>query len=221
VSLLLNKANKRSFEGHPIAGWPFFFLQQISTLSIFSPVFFLPLNIILHFSLRITAMYHFKTFCTMMALCAIMSASAIHCHAQKNGSLANREQKSTKGKLYAGAKVGLVYILGLEMSYVLETQNTSRLYLAAALQSSFIINSANAGGGVFLGRSGVAVGCRYHHLLWFESENDSKIQPGYGPEVIYNKTIGTKYIVNLHAGGIITKGSFFPDISFGVFLPLN
>ena len=53
------------------------------------------------------------------------------------------------------------------------------------------------------------------------SEAESKIQPGYGPEVVYNKTIGTKYIINLHAGGIITEGSFFPDVSFGVFLPLN
>lgn len=93
--------------------------------------------------------------------------------------------------------------------------------MAAAIQTSLVVNSANVGGGVFLGKTGIGIGCRYHHLLWFESESDSKIQPGYGPEVVWNRTIGTKYIINLHAGGIITEGSFFPDISFGVFLPLN
>jgi hypothetical protein len=131
------------------------------------------------------------------------------------------QNSNTKHNFYLGAKVGLVYILGIETNYILQTREINRLYLAAAVQSSFIVNSINAGGGIFLGKTGVGLGCRYHHLLWFESEKDSKIQPGYGPELVYNKTIGTKYIINLHAGGIITKGSFFPDISFGVFLPLN
>ena len=135
------------------------------------------------------------------------------------------KEKDTEAKsnhnFYLGAKVGLVYILGVETNYIFQTQDINRFYMAAAIQTSFIVNSVNAGGGVFLGRSGIGLGCRYHHLLWFESESDSKIQPGYGPEIVYNKTIGTKYIINLHAGGIITKGSFFPDISFGVFLPLN
>jgi len=131
------------------------------------------------------------------------------------------KSQSVKNQFYLGAKVGLVFILGIEANYILQTNNVNRLYLATAIQSSFIINSVNAGGGFFLGRTGIGIGCRYHHLLWFESEKESKIQPGYGPELVYNKTIGTKYIVNLHVGGIITEGSFFPDISFGIFLPLN
>jgi hypothetical protein len=131
------------------------------------------------------------------------------------------QEKTVRSNLYVGAKVGLVYVLGIEMNYILQTHEVDRLYLAAAIQSSFIVNSANVGGGFFLGRTGVGVGCRYHHLLWFESEKESKIQPGYGPELIYNKTIGTKYMINLHAGAIITEGSLFPDISFGVFIPLN
>ena len=134
---------------------------------------------------------------------------------------AQEKSKNANHQFYLGAKVGIAYILGIETNYILQTKYVNRLYLAAAVQSSFIINSVNAGGGIFLGRSGIGIGCRYHHLLWFESEKDSKIQPGYGPELVYNKTIGTKYIINLHAGGIITEGSFFPDISFGVFLPLN
>ena len=132
-----------------------------------------------------------------------------------------KQNGGTKSNFYLGAKLGLIYVFGIEANYILQTRDINRMYLAAAIQSSFIVNSINAGGGVFLGRTGVGVGCRYHHLLWFESEKDSKIQPGYGPELVYNKTIGTKYIINLHAGGIITKGSFFPDVSFGVFLPLN
>lgn len=128
---------------------------------------------------------------------------------------------TVKNNFYAGAKVGLVFLLGLELNYIMQTHGTNRFYLAVAAQSSLIINSANAGGGIFLGKTGIGVGCRYHHLLWFESEKESKIQPGYGPEIIYNKTIGTKNIINLHVGGIISEGSFFPDISFGIFLPLN
>ena len=128
---------------------------------------------------------------------------------------------SNHNNVYLGAKLGLVFVFGLELEYIFQTKNINRFYLAAAVQSSVIINSANAGGGFFLGRSGIGVGCRYHHLLWFENEKESTIQPGFGPEVVYNKTIGTKYIINLHAGGIVTEGSFFPDISFGVFLPLN
>ena len=122
---------------------------------------------------------------------------------------------------YLGAKLGLVYIFGIELDYIIQSKDINRFYMAAAVQSSLIVNSINAGGGFFLGRTGVGLGCRYHHLLWFESEKDSKIQPGYGPEIVWNGRIGTKYIINLHAGGIITKGSFFPDVSFGVFLPLN
>ncbi len=140
---------------------------------------------------------------------------------ESSNSKKGKDSKKTNHNFYLGAKVGLVYVFGIELEYIIQTNEISRIYLATSVQSSLIINSFNAGGGFFLGKTGVGLGCRYHHLLWFESEKESKIQPGYGPEVIWNKTIGTKYIVNLHAGGIITEGSFFPDISFGVFLPLN
>ena len=141
----------------------------------------------------------------------------------QNSALETNSEKIHSGKnnIYLGAKVGLVYLFGVELEYIYKTKDINRFYLAAAIQSSVIINSANAGGGFFLGNTGIGLGCRYHHLLWFESEKESKIQPGYGPEVVYNKTIGTKYIVNLHAGCVISEGYLFPDISFGVFLPLN
>jgi len=168
-------------------------------------------------------MYLLKTiriFAFIAALAFVTESSA------SLGSVLGDDEKESKKStmdhnFYLGAKVGLVYIIGIETNYIIQSRDVNRVYLAAAIQTSFIVNSINAGGGVFLGKTGVGLGCRYHHLLWFESESDSKIQPGYGPEIVYNKTIGTKYIINLHAGGIITKGSFFPDISFGVFLPLN
>lgn len=122
---------------------------------------------------------------------------------------------------FAGAKVGIVYLFGLELQYNLTTKGVSRMYLAAAVQSSVVVNSANAGGGVFMGKTGLGLGCRYHHLLWFESEADSHIQPGYGPEIIWNKKIGAKNLINLHAGGVVTDGAFFPDISFGLMIPLK
>lgn len=169
-------------------------------------------------------MFSLRTFGVFFLLSFIFTIPPRICRAQTIGetnSETSKQEKTVRNNFYVGAKVGLVYVLGIEMNYILQTHEVNRLYLAAAIQSSFIVNSANAGGGFFLGKSGLGVGCRYHHLLWFESEKDSKIQPGYGPELVYNKTIGTKYIINLHAGGIITEGSFFPDISFGVFIPLN
>ncbi len=131
------------------------------------------------------------------------------------------DDKTVYHNFYLGGKLGLAFIFGIELNYIIQSREVNRTYFAAAIQSSLIVSSANVGGGVFLGKTGIGIGCRYHHLLWFESEKDSKIQPGYGPEVVWNGRIGSKYLINLHAGGIITKGSFFPDISFGVFLPLN
>jgi hypothetical protein len=169
-------------------------------------------------------MFSLRALGAFFLLSVIFAIPSRICRAQTIGETNSetiKQEKTVRNNFYIGAKVGLVYVLGIEMNYILQTHEVNRLYLAAAIQSSFIVNSANAGGGFFLGNSGLGVGCRYHHLLWFESEKDSKIQPGYGPELVYNKTIGTKYIINLHAGAIITEGSFFPDISFGVFIPLN
>jgi len=122
---------------------------------------------------------------------------------------------------FAGAKVGLIYLFGLELQYNLATKGVNRMYLAAAVQSSVVVNSANIGGGIFLGKTSLGLGCRYHQLLWFKGEAESQIQPGYGPEIIWNKKIGEKNLINLHAGGIITEGAFFPDISFGLMIPLK
>ncbi len=161
-----------------------------------------------------------------VAFFALITVPFFHCHAQgANASSQDIEEKAMdshgNNRYYLGAKLGVIYVFGIEFQYIYQTKDVKRFYLASSVQTSLIVNSFNAGGGVFIGKSNVGIGCRYHHLLWFESEKDSKIQPGYGPEMVWSKTIGTKYIVNLHAGGIITKGSFFPDISFGVFLPLN
>lgn len=130
-------------------------------------------------------------------------------------------EKTSKSHWYAGARLGAAFIFGLEMQYNYVSRDVPRIYLAAAAQSSLILNTINGGGGVFLGQTGLGVGCRYHHLLWFENEKDTQIQPGYGPEIIWNKNIGTKYLVNLHAGCVISDGSYFPDITFGLLLPLN
>ena len=164
-------------------------------------------------------------FFTFLFICsfsiAFASISLEDSDINSSKSQEDAEIKRTNHNFYLGAKVGLVYVIGIELEYIIQSNEINRIYLATSVQTSLIVNSINAGGGFFLGKTGVGLGCRYHHLLWFESENDSKIQPGYGPEVIWNKTIGTQYVINLHAGGIITKGSFFPDLSFGVFLPLN
>jgi hypothetical protein len=159
--------------------------------------------------------------CSLSLLVIFISNSAISAQGTDAAEDPTPAAKSVNHNFYLGGKLGIIYVFGVEMNYILKSNDVNRMYLAAAAQTSFVVNSINAGGGFFVGKKGIGIGCRYHHLLWFESEKDSKIQPGYGPEVVWNKTIGTKYIINLHAGGIITKGAFFPDISFGVFLPLN
>lgn len=152
---------------------------------------------------------------------SIFSSAKSYCQNSALPEVENEVSKKIDHNFYLGGKLGLIYVFGIEMEYIIQSNEINRVYFAAAIQTSLVVNSINAGGGFFLGKTGIGIGCRYHHLLWFESEKDSKIQPGYGPEVVWNRTIGTKYIINLHAGGIITEGSFFPDISFGVFLPLN
>lgn len=159
--------------------------------------------------------------CLVIAIIYLLSSVYSFAQDQQVPSLKIESEKSIQHNFYLGGKLGLIYVFGIELNYIIQSQEINRIYMAAAIQTSLVVNSANVGGGVFLGKTGIGIGCRYHHLLWFESESDSKIQPGYGPEVVWNRTIGTKYIINLHAGGIITEGSFFPDISFGVFLPLN
>jgi hypothetical protein len=156
-----------------------------------------------------------------IAMALMFNAYSVLLAGPSTDKIENANEKNTEHNFYVGAKVGFAYVLGVELNYILKTREVNRLYLAAAIQSSFVVNSANAGGGFFIGKSGIGFGCRYHHLLWFESEPKTKIQPGYGPEIVYSKTIGTKYIINLHGGAIITEGIVFPDISFGVFIPLN
>lgn len=158
---------------------------------------------------------------TIVTLVIVLSYSNTIAQDDPTSVTIEQSNKKVNHNFFLGGKLGLIFVFGIEMDYIIQTHEINRVYFAAAIQSSLIINSANIGGGFFLGKTGVGLGCRYHHLLWFDIEKDSKIQPGYGPEVVWNKTIGTKYIINLHAGGIITEGSFFPDISFGVFLPLN
>ena len=151
----------------------------------------------------------------------MISLTTVQAQEQQDSILDYRAANSVSHNFYLGGKLGFVYLFGIETNYIMQSKGVNRIYLAAAIQTSLIVNSVNGGGGFFLGKTGIGLGCRYHHLLWFEGEPESKIQPGYGPEVVWNRTIGTKYIVNLHAGCIVTEGSFFPDISFGVFLPLN
>lgn len=128
-----------------------------------------------------------------------------------------------KTPFYAGAKVGALFLFGVEINCIIRNKDHKIGYLAAAAQTSLLLSSLNAGGGIIFGKTGLGIGCRYHHLLWFEKEGNEQIQPAVGPEIVWKKAMGSsqRIMVNLQAGMAISKTSLFPDISIGLFLPLR
>jgi hypothetical protein len=132
-------------------------------------------------------------------------------------------QEGTTHHFLTGVKVGAVFVFGVELDYILKHKGRKLLYIAAAGQTSIVINTINGGGGFFLTRWGLGVGCRYNHVIRLYDENISVGIPGYSPEVVWYKEMGLNrnWYINLRAATIITKEDFWPDISFGIFLPLN
>ena len=128
-----------------------------------------------------------------------------------------------KTPFYAGAKVGALFLFGVEINCIIRNKDHKIGYLAAAAQTSLLLSSLNAGGGIIFGKTGIGIGCRYHHLLWFEKEGNEQIQPAVGPEIVWKNAMGSsqRIMVNLQAGMAISKTSLFPDISIGLFLPLR
>jgi hypothetical protein len=127
-------------------------------------------------------------------------------------------------RFLAGARIGAVFAFGLEFNYIYKPHNTEIFYLAAAAETSIVLNSVNAGGGIFLGNSGIGLGCRYNYMLWFELEDSERNSPGVAPEIVYYRRLGfrSNIYLNLHAGAVFTRDErVFPDISFGLFLPLQ
>ncbi len=135
----------------------------------------------------------------------------------------NKSTDKRTHNLYAGAKVGAIFVVGLELNYILNSKNRQIMYLASSAQSTFVINTVNVGGGIFLGKTNLGVGCRYNRTFRIESEKHSKTGEGWAPEVVWYKAVGpnNKFLVNLHAGTIFTNDGIYPDITFGVFLPLT
>lgn len=126
-------------------------------------------------------------------------------------------------RFLAGAKVGALFAFGLELNYMLKNSRRKILYLGAAAQTSIVLNAVNGGGGVFITNWGLGVGARYNHVFRLYDESISLGIPGYSPEVVWYKEMGPNrnWYINLRAATIITKEDFWPDISFGIFLPLN
>ena len=69
--------------------------------------------------------------------------------------------KNVDHNFYLGGKLGLIYVFGIETNYILQSQGVNRLYLAGAVQTSFVVNSINAGGGFFLGKTKSPAGHRF------------------------------------------------------------
>jgi hypothetical protein len=128
-----------------------------------------------------------------------------------------------KTPFYAGVKVGALFAFGVEMNCIFRHGEVKVAYLAAAAQTSLLLNSLNAGGGVIFGHTGIGLGCRYHHLLWFEKEGNERVQPAVGPEIVWKKGLGSsgRIMANLHAGMVFSKTSLFPDVTIGLMLPLR
>jgi hypothetical protein len=178
-------------------------------------------------------MMNAREFMTVILLCLCLAAPARaqdQSPASVNDSTASKEITATSARVmekitpfYAGVKVGALFAFGVEMNCIFRHGEVKVAYLAAAAQTSLLLNTLNAGGGVIFGRTGIGLGCRYHHLLWFEKEGNERVQPAVGPEIVWKKGLGSsgRIMANLHAGMVFSKTSLFPDVTIGLMLPLR
>ena len=94
--------------------------------------------------------------------------------------------------LYLGLKVGLPYLVGLDMGYLIAHQNRVRAYVNASAQSIILFNSANIGAGYFIGKKGFSLGLRYSkyaHILE-SSISDDESGSLIAPEIAWFKAVG-------------------------------
>jgi hypothetical protein len=131
--------------------------------------------------------------------------------------------KKNRHHLLAGAKLGVVYVFGVELNYIWRHKERKITYLAASGQTSIVLNSINGGGGFFITGWGLGAGFRYHHLIRLYEEGDKVFLPGYAPEIVWYKEMGPQknWYINMKAGIILNRDQKWPDISFGMFLPLS
>jgi len=136
---------------------------------------------------------------------------------------ATKNLKKNHHHLLAGVKLGVVYAFGVEIDYIWRHMDRKMTYLSASGQTSIVLNSINGGGGIFLTRWGLGAGFRYHHLIRIYEEGDNVFLPGYSPEIVWYKEMGPQKNLYIHmkAGVILNRDQKWPDISFGIFLPLS
>lgn len=133
------------------------------------------------------------------------------------------DDKKNDHHLLAGAKLGVVFAFGVELNYIWRHYDRKITYLAASAQTSIIINSINGGGGFFLTKWGLGAGFRYHYLIRLYEEGEKVFLQGYAPEIVWYKQMGPQknWYMNLKAGVVLNRDQPWPDISFGIFLPLS
>lgn len=105
---------------------------------------------------------------------------------------------------YLGLKVGLPYLVGLDMGYLFADDDRLRVYLNASAQTIVLFNSANIGAGYFLGRKGLTIGVRYNRYAHIVESSISDEDSGslLGPELGWFKTVGKskKTVVSFQLG---------------------
>ncbi|MGB3465418.1 MAG: hypothetical protein WBA74_09110 [Cyclobacteriaceae bacterium] len=94
--------------------------------------------------------------------------------------------------LYIGLKVGLPYLIGVDMGYLIADRKRVRVYLNASVQTIILFNSANIGGGYFLGKKGFSLGLRFNNYAHIVSSSISDEDSGklLGPELAWFGAVG-------------------------------
>ncbi len=69
-----------------------------------------------------------------------------------------------EGRTQLGVRIGLPYLIGLDVSYIHFLNHSKNYYLGGGAQSSLFVNNFNFGGGTFLGNTDFAVGLRAYSI---------------------------------------------------------
>ena len=124
-----------------------------------------------------------------------------------NSHLFAQDDEPPYGGMYMGFKVGLPYLVGLDLGYVMADEERFRGYFNMSAQTIVVFSSFNYGAGYFIGKKGIALGLRLNHFahvdLGLFTDSDTITGTLLTPEVSWFKNVGKRKntIISLQLSG--------------------
>jgi hypothetical protein len=124
-----------------------------------------------------------------------------------------------------GARLGIIYLVGLQASYVELLNDKPRLYADVQYQTSLLVDALGVGGGIHLGRSKIFfIGAKAYLMTYREWNYAPKSSSlNFGPELGFAWRLGKRKGVRLDVragvlGGFDENRQFYapPNVSVGL-----